>query len=350
MDDLENRLFFAEMQASFAAKTAAEDISRIFILTDKNCESYCLPLFYEKFPQIKAPEVIVIDGGEASKDFSVLENIWRRMARTADRNSLLINLGGGVVTDTGGFAASVFKRGIRFVNMPTSLLAMVDAAVGGKTGVNLGSLKNQIGCFSEPLAVYIDTAFLNTLPAREMLSGFAEMIKVAAVSSQELFCQLSGVENPGDDLDDLMVRNAIFAKMDIVAADPQEKGMRKLLNFGHTAGHAFESFSLKNDENPLTHGEAVAAGMVCETLMAYEKRLIDIDDFKTITELINRFFDRYVFTESAVDELVEIMGADKKNKSGKIGFSLPVTIGDAVYDVLATTDEARAMLEKYLAL
>ena len=344
----DENLFFADNTEDFIERFNSGSFSSVFILTDSNCSRYCLPVFRSKYPQIQIDEVIEIQGGEDHKNMISLEMIWSKMGSKSDRYSVLINLGGGIITDMGSFAAAVYKRGISFINVPTSLLAMTDAAIGGKTGVNFNGIKNQIGSFSEAFATLIDFDFLNTLPDRELKSGFAEMLKIAAIASSELFCQLSEVVNIREELDAVMIRGAIFTKLEIVADDPLEKGRRKLLNFGHTIGHAIESLSIQRDAVPLSHGEAVAHGMVCESLMAVNRNLLQQDDHDKIKDIIFRFFGNYSPDENRINELVNLMRFDKKNRNGKINFTLPVAIGDGIYDQYAEPEEIRKILNTFI--
>ncbi len=350
MDKNPHHIFFTKEKAAFSKLLTDGNFSKFFLLTDENCARHCLPVFKNIFPQQPIDEIFTVPAGEDSKNLETAQKLWEKMMTYGDRQSLLINLGGGMISDLGGFVASLFKRGIAFANIPTSLLAMVDASIGGKTAVNFKAVKNQIGCFSNPYAVYIDSTFLKTLAVRELKSGFAEMIKIALAASRELFCQLSDIENLHKEIDELMIRNAALLKMEIVESDPMEKGKRTLLNLGHTAGHAFESYSARHDALPLTHGEAVAQGILCEALIAVEQKQLQDDDFETIKELIFRFFDKYNFGIGALDEILNLMIYDKKNRNGKINFTLPFGIGDALINRFASAEEIKKALQKYLEL
>ena len=248
------------------------DTVKKVILCDTNTKKYCLPLVEETFAGRVKLDVIEIGIGEVNKNIETVCDVWKSLLDLGlDRNSVIINLGGGVVTDLGGFAASTFNRGIDFINVPTTLLSQVDASVGAKTGIDFEGSKNQIGTFTNPKAVFIYEEFLNTLPPKEKLSGFAEVIKHALICDKVYWQQISS--NGLYDNQNLatLIERSITIKQQIVQQDPLEQNIRKLLNFGHTIGHALESFSLQNDDTPLLHGECVAVGMICEAYIYYLK-------------------------------------------------------------------------------
>lgn len=305
--------------------------SKIFILTDTNSSAFCLPLFLGNLATNLPFEIIETEPGEELKTLQTCNDIWITMSELgADRKSLMINLGGGVITDTGGFAASVYKRGIDFINVPTTLLAMVDAAIGGKTGVNLESIKNQIGTINNPVAILIDTTFLNTLPQKQMLSGLAEMLKHGLIYDKEYwnkFNNLSALTT--GDLDE-MIYKSVEIKNTIVLQDPFEKSIRKILNYGHTIGHALESFSLKSTNMAtLLHGEAIAAGMVMEAYLSKEKKFISHEEFLEIKKVILSLFETIKFSPDDLDEIIALLDHDKKNEFNKIKFVLLNGIGNA---------------------
>src|SRR5690606_17356227 len=230
--------------------------SKIFILTDRNTSEHCLPVVTSLMPELTAYDLIEIDPGEENKNIDFCIGIWKMMLDFgADRKSLLINLGGGVVTDMGGFAASTFKRGLDFVQIPTTLLSQVDASVGGKTGIDMDGVKNIIGTFTQPKAVFINTTFLTTLADKQVVSGFAEMVKHGLIYDKNYFEELKSIDLR--QIDDSFIVRSVEIKNDVVTGDPTEKGLRKILNFGHTIGHAIESYSLAHDSFPLLHGEAI---------------------------------------------------------------------------------------------
>ena len=303
--------------------------SFIFIIVDTHSNEYCLPHFLPELATEIPIEIIEFESGESSKNIETCVQIWNVLTELgADRKSLIINLGGGVVTDLGGFVASTFKRGIDFINIPTTLLAMVDASIGGKNGVDLGTLKNQIGVINNPELVLIDTIFLETLPQNQMRSGLAEMLKHGLIYDKnywEQFLDLTALDFA--DFDTLIYRS-IEIKNEIVTQDPTENGIRKALNFGHTLGHAIESYFLENeDKKILLHGEAIAVGMILESYLSMKKNLIAEADYLQIKKSINGVFDTIVFEDSDINPILELLIHDKKNEYGTIQFALLDGIG-----------------------
>ncbi|MCB0458283.1 MAG: 3-dehydroquinate synthase [Flavobacteriaceae bacterium] len=304
------------------------NFSKLFIIVDPHTEKHCLPFFYKKIILTNA-KIITIPAGEQYKTIETCLYVWNQLSQLgADRQSLVINLGGGVVTDLGGFVASTFQRGISFVNIPTSLLAMVDASVGGKNGVDLGVLKNQIGVIKEPIAVIIDTSFLATLPKNHIISGIAEIIKHGLISS-ELYLNESWIftiENPM--LCEKLVWDSVQIKHRIVTEDPAEKGLRKMLNYGHTLGHAIESFCLEDSKKPtLLHGEAVAIGLLLETYISSELLGFPKAKLLHISEKITSLFPKVHFNSKDIKEIIKLLIFDKKNTHGIIQFVLLEDIG-----------------------
>jgi 3-dehydroquinate synthase len=301
--------------------------SSIFILVDEHTNDFCLPKFLPNLATEIAIEIIEIEAGEGIKNISTCVEIWSILSELgADRKSLIINLGGGVITDIGGFIASTFKRGIDFINVPTTLLGMVDASIGGKNGVDLGNLKNQIGVINVPKMLLIDTSFLETLSQREMRSGLAEMLKHGLIYDKkywEEFLNLSEIDFA--DFDTLIYRS-IEIKNEIVKQDPTENGIRKALNFGHTLGHGIESHFLES-ETPLLHGEAIAIGMILESYISKEKALLSNEDFHQIKYTITTIFEPHNFTENDVQAIQDLLIHDKKNEYGKVQFALLDGIG-----------------------
>jgi 3-dehydroquinate synthase len=323
--------------------------SRFFILTDEHTGVHCLPLVKSQIDGLGDYDLIEVNAGEESKDIDFCIGVWKMLIDFgADRKSLLINLGGGVVTDLGGFAASTFKRGIDFVHVPTTLLSQVDASVGGKTGIDIDSIKNIIGTFTQPKAVFIEYDFLKTLPARQILSGVAEMLKHGLITDANYWNQLkaSDLKNPSVQL----VHRSVEIKNVITIEDPTEKGIRKALNFGHTIGHAIETNSLINDKDPLSHGEAIAIGMICESYLAYKKTGLSIEDLNEITHVFSDLYPRYTISESSFDALFAIMQKDKKNQDGKINCTLLTRIGQCNIDNICTEPELRESLMYYINL
>ena len=306
--------------------------SKIFIIVDSNTGEYCLPLFLQQLETEVEIEIIELEPGEANKTIDTCVQVWHTLAELeADRKSLIINLGGGMVTDLGGFVASTFKRGIDFINVPTSLLAMVDASVGGKTGVDLGALKNQIGIINNPVTVLIDTAYLGTLPPEEVRSGFAEMLKHGLILDAEywqMVVDITTLEN--NDLD-TAIKQSVYIKNEIVIKDPTEKNIRKKLNFGHTLGHAIESYFLENGEKKtLLHGEAIAIGMVLEAHLSMQKGMLSEKEYNSIKKILFHVFEKVIFTPQDIEAILKILAHDKKNEFGNIQFVLLESIGSAV--------------------
>lgn len=306
-----------------------ERYSKLFIITDTNTGQYCLPLFLEQLATEITIEIIEIEAGESNKTIDTCVQVWHALAELgADRKSLIINLGGGVVTDLGGFVASTFKRGIDFINVPTSLLAMVDASIGGKTGVDLGSLKNQVGVINNPKAVLIDILFLQTLPPNEIRSGFAEMFKHGLICDKEYWNDVVDLANLIEGDLGHVIKKSVEIKNTIVKQDPKELNIRKALNFGHTLGHAIESYFLESKDKPnLLHGEAIAAGMILEAYISYNKGLLPERDYNDIKVLLLSVYGRLNFTSFDVNEIVKLLVHDKKNEFGSVLFVLLNGIG-----------------------
>jgi len=308
--------------------------SGIYILVDENTRELCLPLLKEKCTGLEDAMVIEIHSNESNKTIASVEKIWQQLVvGNAVRKSLMVCLGGGLTTDIGGFAAATFKRGINFIHIPTTLLAMVDASLGGKTGVNLNSIKNQIGVFALPQAVFIFDEFLKTLPDRQKLSGYAEMLKHAMIHSDKLFDKFIILNSHEKVCNEVDILESASVKMEIVNSDFTETGIRKALNFGHTIGHAIESYSQKHDSNPLLHGEAIAIGLVCESFISMRMFGMDKNDLKRLSNLVSWHFSHYRFKPKPGNELLALMCHDKKNaSSSQLNFSLIRKIGEPVYD------------------
>jgi 3-dehydroquinate synthase len=315
----------------------------IFVLTDHNTRLHCLPLLRKKLPDEFPLKVIEVPAGEKFKTLETCNSVWEILTdKLADRHSVLINLGGGVVCDLGGFAASVFKRGIRFIHMPTSLMAMADASIGGKTGIDLNGLKNILGTFSQPMAVFIDPLFLRTLPDREINNGFAEMLKHGLISEYSYFEELA--EGGPENVTTEQIRISVEIKSDIVQRDPMERGIRKALNFGHTIGHALETYSLLNDKKPLLHGEAIILGMMAETLLSEKMNLLGESETEEILSGLFDFSVIYNLDESCIDAIMELIQHDKKSQGGIPGFSLLRGLGQVVNGVECRTEDILSVL------
>jgi 3-dehydroquinate synthase len=308
--------------------------SNLFIIVDNNTNEYCLTRFLPYLETDLTIEIIEFEAGEENKNIETCVQIWNVLTELgADRKTLIINLGGGVVTDLGGFVASTFKRGIDFIHIPTTLLSMVDASVGGKTGVDLGNLKNQIGVINVPNMVLIDTQYLETLPQNEMRSGLAEMLKHGLIYDKHYWEQFLDLKSADfADFDELIYRSVVI-KNEIVSQDPTEKNIRKSLNFGHTLGHAIESYFLENtNKTTLLHGEAIAVGMILESYISLDKKLITLDEFNQIKTTIKSIFDDITFVENDIEPILKLLIHDKKNEYGTIQFALIEGIGKIKID------------------
>lgn len=324
--------------------------SKIWILADTNTAKYCLNSLYADSPLLKNAGLIEIETGEHNKSLQTSRLIWETLAREgADRQSILINLGGGIVGDIGGFAASTFMRGIPFIQMPTTLLSMVDSAVGGKTGINFLGIKNLVGSFQHPAAVFVQTDFLKSLPDEEKRSGFAEMVKHALIEGGMHWEKIRAIRNPEiADLEEL-IADSVRLKLAITQKDFKESGLREVLNLGHTTAHALESLYL-NEETQLLHGYAVAAGLAVETYIASSwNECLNKEAAQEIRNYLYSVFPPVCFYPHQFDTIIELMQHDKKNKSGKIRFSLLGNIGAPKHGCDVPVDLIRTALEKYMA-
>jgi 3-dehydroquinate synthase len=303
--------------------------SKIFILVDSNTHIHCLPKLMSLLQTTVTIEVIEVEAGEHYKTIDTCVGVWNALTELgADRKSLMLNLGGGVVTDLGGFVACTFKRGIKYINIPTSLLAMVDASIGGKTGVDLGVLKNQVGVISSGDMVIVDTSYLDTLPKNQMKSGLAEMLKHGLIVDKTYFDKLTTLSKLSlHDLDQL-IYDSIVIKKDIVTKDPFEYNERKYLNFGHTLGHAIESHFLSSEDKvDLLHGEAIAIGMILECYISSEVLKLSKEDLNYITTALNSIYEPIQINAADYDAIIDLLKYDKKNEHGNINFVLLDAIG-----------------------
>ena len=314
-------LFQENAYSELSNLIASKSYSSLFILVDENTFEHCYPKFITNLATDIRIEVIEIEAGEINKNIETCIGVWNAITELGgDRKSLLITLGGGVITDLGGFVASTFKRGIDFVNIPTTLLSIVDASVGGKTGVDLGVLKNQIGLFSNPEMVLVDTNYLETVTAREIKSGMAEIIKYGVTYDVTLFNEIK--DNKNLNINDLIHRS-IEIKNEVVLQDPKEQNLRKILNFGHTIGHAIESFYLEsNTKENLTHGEAIAIGMVCESYISSKLLSFPEDKLNILKETILSIYDRTILDKNDFSSIMDLLKHDKKNVNGQVNFVL----------------------------
>ena len=349
--DRQKVIISQDLQKVLSEAIAACPHDKLFVLVDKTTEQLCLPVV-SSFLCMEEAHPIAIGATDTHKTLDTLSHVWSELQRMgATRHSLMINLGGGMVTDLGGFAASTFKRGINYINIPTTLLSMVDASVGGKTGINFGGLKNEIGVFNNAHSVILDTTFLRTMDEENLLSGYAEMLKHGLISNVGMWAELLNfdVENitSSDHLEKLgsMVSKSVAVKQDIVAEDPTEHGIRKALNLGHTAGHAFESLALKR--KAILHGYAVAYGLVVELYLCCVKTGFPQDKMRQTVTFIKEHYGRMPITCDDYPQLIELMHHDKKNAGNDINFTLLSDIGDIRINQTASEEEIKEALDFY---
>ncbi|MGO4709790.1 3-dehydroquinate synthase [Chryseobacterium sp. 2TAF14] len=327
-----------------------KSFSKIFILVDENTHEYCLPLLLGNLETDISFEILEIEAGEEMKNIQTANQLWEILTEMkADRKALMINLGGGVITDMGGFVASTYKRGIQFINIPTTLLSMCDASIGGKTGIDLMHYKNMVGTFSFPEKIYVYPGFLDTLPAKELTSGFAEMLKHGLIADRKHWEDLIKLQHLDPTGIEPFIPQSMEIKQEVVNADFHEKNVRKTLNFGHTIGHAIESLCLQS-ENPILHGEAVALGMICESHLSYLEGLISKEDSDLIIENIQRYFSFIDLTDFKEEDIFNLLLNDKKNADAKINFSLLSDIGSCVFDYQCSAENIQKSIDFYKKL
>ena len=324
---------------SIAEKINSGKFSSIFILVDENTEKFCLELFIKK-SGIKSFNKIIISSGEENKNIDTCISIWDQLnSFKADRKSLLINLGGGVLTDIGGFAASTYLRGIEFINIPTTLLGMVDAAHGGKTGIDFKQLKNQIGVFNEPLEVLLDDEYLKTLSKEEFINGYAEVVKHSLLTDKPDLTFNSLIKLDLFEDSDYIINSYSSVKNEIVESDKYESRIRKILNLGHTIGHAVESYSHISDKVvDLKHGQAIVIGIITELYISHKKFNFPLKDVVTVKEHLKNYFSSILLEEDDIMNIYELMVYDKKNEGSKINFVLLKEIGKPVIDQVVNKD------------
>ena len=323
--------------------------SKIFVLVDSNTKKYCLPVFLSKIPQHIDYQIIEIPAGESYKNLDTCKQVWQELTNLqADRKSIIFHLGGGMLTDLGGFTAATFKRGISFINFPTTLLGMVDASVGGKTGVDFNHLKNQIGLFANPELLVVDFSYLKTLPKRELHSGLAEIIKYAVSYDVKLWKEMQKhLPFKEKNLKEWIYRS-ISIKNEIVLQDPKEQGIRKILNFGHTIGHAIESYFLESKtKNTLLHGEAIAVGMLMETYLSVKLFNVKEKELKQLEKVIFTYFDKIFYSKNDYSSFFEWMQHDKKNINGEVLFTLLERIGKSKWNVKVSDNLIIEALDYY---
>jgi 3-dehydroquinate synthase len=315
----------------------AKTYASVNILVDAQVEQFCLPALIEKAPSLANASIIRIPSGEASKNIDTVIQIWKTLQENgATRHSLLINLGGGVITDTGGFAASTFKRGMDFINIPTTLLGQVDAAIGGKTGIDFLEIKNQVGLIKCPAAVFVFPEYLKTQDHEQLRSGYAEILKYGLITDKQLWESAIGNHSDFSNYSEStwreLIQKSLIIKNDIVLKDPEEQGLRKLLNFGHTVGHAIEAHALKNDVLPISHGRAVAIGMICEAYISSRVLNLSTAELDQIAQALLRIFEKGDLLIPDDSTLIELMRHDKKNVNSNISFTLLNSIASAEID------------------
>ena len=343
-----------DLQKALSNAIAECPHDKLFVLVDETTHQLCLPVI-AGFDCMQEAQCIVIGATDTHKTLDTLSHVWAELQRMgATRHSLLINLGGGMVTDLGGFAASTFKRGLAYINIPTTLLSMVDASVGGKTGINFGGLKNEIGVFNNANSVILDTIFLQTMDQENILSGYAEMLKHGLISEERMWAELLNfnLDHPDgqDNLEFLvqlgrMLADSVAVKQRIVTEDPTEHGIRKALNLGHTAGHAFESLAL--ERKPILHGYAVAYGLVVELYLCCVKTGFPQDKMRQTVAFIKEHYGRMPITCDDYPKLIELMHHDKKNVGTDINFTLLGGIGDIRINQTATEEDIKEALDFY---
>ncbi len=325
---------------------------RVVVVADTNTAQYVLPLLVNDSKAVAGAEVITVKSGDSNKNLEALSDLWKRLSDLeATRSTLVVNLGGGLVSDLGGFAAATYKRGMKCINVPTTLLAAVDASVGGKTGINFGGVKNQIGAFSEPAAVVISTIYFNTLPQQQILSGYAEMIKHALLEDSATLGRILGYSPVYPLFDSAallpLIEASVGVKSRIVEQDATETGLRKALNFGHTVGHAFEAFSYKH-QSPVPHGYAVAWGMIAELVLSHMQLGFPTETLHQVADYVLKNYGAFEITCDDYPELIKFMRQDKKNASpDAISFTLLEAVGQPKIDCTADIKDIEAALDIY---
>lgn len=343
-------LFGAESYPKLAETLTDKNYSLIVVFVDENTHDNCLPYFMGNLEGEFPIEIVEIESGEINKTLETCNGVWEALSELgADRKSAMINLGGGVITDMGGFIASCFKRGIDFYNIPTTLLSMVDASVGGKTGVDLGMLKNQIGVIVEPEFVIVDQAYLATLDKRQLKSGFAEMLKHGLICDKDYWKQLK--DNFNSTSIEEAISTSVQIKADVVQKDPRENSLRKILNFGHTLGHAIESYFLSlGEDKMLLHGEAIAVGMIMEAYLSSIYTGLSSDELEEVSSTLLNHYGKVEISDIDKKEAIALLKFDKKNSHGQIKYVLLERIGKAVCDIQIKDNDLNNAFEYYNSL
>lgn len=344
---METVLFTTDIQNSLAEVLQARSYSKVVVLTDVNTREHCLPLIQGALPSDALH--ITVPAGEQHKTLETCSTIWTAMTEAVlDRQALVINLGGGVIGDMGGFCASVYKRGVPFLTIPTTLLSQVDASVGGKLGIDFMGFKNHLGVFQLPEIVLIAPAFLDTLPQRELRSGYAEVIKHGLIRDLAFFRSLPSSNWENQDWS-RVIRHSVSIKKAVVEVDPKEAGLRKILNFGHSIGHAVESFHLTSS-NPLLHGEAIAMGMIAEGFLSFEKIGFSFEELNELSQKLLQVFGKVTLNSKDLDAILDLCAQDKKNEGKTQLFSLLPSLGDCSFNIPVTPEEIKHAIIYYQQL
>lgn len=328
MAEKSNVIFDSTNFSKLNAFLKKNQFSKIVVIADNNTFEYCYPILAEKCVAVQSAEIIELESGEQHKTLDTCLLVWQTLSELQiDKNALIVNLGGGVITDLGGFIASIYKRGIAFIHIPTTLLAMADASVGGKCGVDLGNIKNQLGTITQANAVFINPQFLNTLPAKHLKNGMAEIIKMGLIADKEL---IKTIKEKKSDLASVITRS-VTLKSAIVKKDPNDIGIRKILNFGHTIGHAIES-ALLGTKQELLHGEAIAIGMIIEGFISFDKKRVTKTELTTLLNLIHPHYPLLQFNKKQMQLIYTFMQQDKKNANNTIRMSLLKGLGNCTFN------------------
>jgi 3-dehydroquinate synthase len=326
------------LNGGFQSFLKAFENQQILIIVDENTHDCCLEYLITSFPELERAEIMLLPNGEENKVMEVCFQVWQAFTEyKVERKDLVINLGGGVVTDMGGFIASVYKRGLTFIHIPTTLLGMVDAAIGGKNGIDLNGFKNQLGTITQPARVFVDAGFLSTLPPEEIFNGYAEMLKHALIGDAKLWEEIRHIQSEEALIQEAVILQSIRVKTNIIEQDPFEGGLRKKLNFGHTVGHALESYFFQS--TPISHGHAVALGMIAESFVSMKRGILSKEAYKDIESTIIRSFPMIELNADDVSIVISLMYQDKKNIAGQIRSCLLEGIGTCSFDHHLTEEE-----------
>ena len=337
------------LESSFSNVLSSFSGHKIIIIVDENTHDNCLDYLITSFNELERAEIVLLPTGETNKVMEVCFQVWQALTEyNVSRKDLIINLGGGMVSDMGGFIASIYKRGLKFINVPTSLLGMVDAAIGGKNGIDLEGYKNQLGTFSHPSHIFIDPVFLATLPGEEIFNGYAEMLKHALIQDKNLWLKIQKIHSENDLIQEDVIHTSILIKTKIIDKDPLEGGLRKILNFGHTLGHAIESFYLESDtKETLTHGEAIAIGMICESYMSSKTLNFSEKKVAEIKETILSIYPKIQLLSEDFPAILDYLKHDKKNVNGHVNFVLLFDFEDYKIDCKVSDELIMESMEYY---